>query len=176
MQGGPLLHVIAAKAVALKEARSDEFRRYQAQVLVNAKVMADGLNRRGFRIVSGGTQTHMFLVDLRAKKVTGKEAEEALGRARITVNKNAVPNDTERPAVTSGIRIGVPAITTRGFMESDAAHLADLVADVMESPNDMTVTNRVLRDVSALTSRFPVYGHGGRGKASERVPHADSVV
>jgi glycine hydroxymethyltransferase len=158
LQGGPLMHAIAAKAVAFAEALRPEFRDYQAQVLRNAQVMAETLARRGLRIVSGRTECHLFLVDLRAKRITGREAEEALGRAHITVNKNAVPHDPEKPSVTSGIRIGTPAITTRGMREAEAERLAHLVADVLERAGDAVVIERVRREVAALCVRFPVYG------------------
>ncbi|MEW6313554.1 MAG: serine hydroxymethyltransferase [Pseudomonadota bacterium] len=158
LQGGPLMHVIAAKAVALKEAMTREFRDYQEQVLDNARVMAKVLAERGVRIVSGRTESHLFLVDLRAKKLTGKDAEAALGRAHITVNKNAIPNDPEKPFVTSGIRIGSPAMTTRGFKELEAELLADLIADVLDAPNDDKVIARVAGEVKKLTAKFPVYG------------------
>jgi glycine hydroxymethyltransferase len=156
-QGGPLMHVIAAKAVCFKEAMSAEFKRYQQMVMENARAMAKALQRRGLRIVSGGTESHMFLLDLRAKKVTGKEAEAALGRAHITVNKNAIPNDPQTPFVTSGIRIGTPAVTTRGFAVAQVEQLADLVADVLDAPGDDRVLARVAADVTALCRRFPVY-------------------
>jgi glycine hydroxymethyltransferase len=158
IQGGPLMHVIAAKAAAFKEAMTPAFREYQKQVKVNAKVMADILTLRGLRIVSGGTQSHVFLLDLRAKAITGKAAEEVLGRAHLTVNKNAIPNDPEKPFVTSGIRIGTPAMTTRGFGESEARALANLMADVLEAPGDSTVVQRVAQQVTQLCRRFPVYG------------------
>jgi glycine hydroxymethyltransferase len=157
LQGGPLMHVIAAKAVALGEALQPEFRAYQAKVLENARVMAAALARRGLRIVSGGTDSHMFLVDLRAKNVTGKEAEDALGRAHITVNKNAIPNDPQKPMVTSGIRIGSPAMTTRGFGAGEAEQLASLVADALEGARDEVALQRVAREVKAMCARFPVY-------------------
>ena len=157
LQGGPLMHVIAAKAVALKEAASHEFRVYQEQVIENARVLATVLEGRGLRIVSGGTDSHMFLVDLRAKKITGRDAEAALGRAHITVNKNAIPNDPEKPMVTSGIRIGSPALTTRGFSEIECEQLAHLVADVLEAPGDVAKVGRVAGAVKALTAKFPVY-------------------
>jgi glycine hydroxymethyltransferase len=157
LQGGPLMHVIAAKAVALKEALTHEFRVYQQRVLENARVLATVLRERGVRIVSGGTDSHMFLVDLRPKKITGKDAEAALGRAHITVNKNAIPNDPEKPFVTSGIRIGSPAITTRGFTEIECEQLAHLMADVLESPHDERTIKRVSGQVAALTAKFPVY-------------------
>jgi glycine hydroxymethyltransferase len=158
IQGGPLMHAIAAKAVALAEAARPEFRDYQVQVMKNARVMAETLARRGLRIVSGRTECHMFLVDLRAKGITGKTAEEALGRAHITVNKNAVPHDPEKPTVTSGIRIGTPAMTTRGMREQEAERLAELIADVIEGPSDTLRVERVRREVAALCARFPVYG------------------
>jgi glycine hydroxymethyltransferase len=157
IQGGPLMHVIAAKAVALGEALRPEFRAYQAQVLKNAAVMARGLQQRGLRIVSGRTESHLFLLDLRAKNVTGKEAEDALGRAHITVNKNAIPNDPQKPAVTSGIRIGSPAMTTRGFGEAEAERMAQLIADVLEDPRGELTLQRVSREVKAMCAKFPVY-------------------
>ena len=160
LQGGPLVHVIAAKAVAFKEAMSPEFKRYQEQVVLNAQVMAHVLgNDRGLRIVSGRTESHLFLVDLRPKGVTGKDAEAALGRAHITVNKNAIPNDPEKPMVTSGIRIGTPAMTTRGFGELEAEQVAHLIADVLDAPSDETVLARVRERVAELCRRFPVYEH-----------------
>jgi len=158
LQGGPLMHVIAAKAVAFKEAMGADFRRYQEQVLANARVMAQVLKERGLRIVSGGTDSHVFLVDLRAKKITGKDAEAALGKAHITVNKNSIPNDPEKPMVTSGIRIGSPAMTTRGFGELEAEKLANLIADALEAPQDETKLGRVAGEVKAMCQRFPVYG------------------
>ncbi|MEA3192044.1 MAG: glycine hydroxymethyltransferase [Betaproteobacteria bacterium] len=157
LQGGPLMHVIAAKAVALGEALRPEFRTYQKAVLENAKTMAAMLTKRGLRIVSGGTDSHLFLVDLRPKKVTGKDAEAALGRAHITVNKNAIPNDPEKPMVTSGVRIGSPAMTTRGFRKPEAEQLANLIADVLDRPNDEASLARVAAEVKALCARFPVY-------------------
>jgi len=157
-QGGPLMHVIAAKAVAFKEAMSKDFRHYQEQVVANARVMAKVLHERGLRIVSGRTDSHMFLVDLRAKNLTGKDAEAALGRAHITVNKNAIPNDPQKPFVTSGIRIGTPAMTTRGFREIEAEYLANLIADVLDAPTDEAVIARVAAEAKALCARFPVYG------------------
>ncbi|MDR2195274.1 MAG: serine hydroxymethyltransferase [Gallionellaceae bacterium] len=158
LQGGPLMHVIAAKAVALKEAASAEFKASQIQVIHNAQVMARVLHERGVRIVSGRTDSHVFLVDLRAKNLTGKDAEAALSRAHITVNKNAIPNDPQKPFVTSGIRIGSPAMTTRGFKELEAEKLAHLIADVLDAPNDDAVIARVAGEVQALCARFPVYG------------------
>jgi len=157
LQGGPLMHVIAAKAVALGEALKHDFRVYQERVLENARVLARVLQDRGLRIVSGGTDSHMFLVDLRAKKITGKDAEAALSRAHITVNKNAIPNDPEKPFVTSGIRIGSPAITTRGFGELDSEALAHLIADVLDAPADEGVTRATKKSVAELTSKHPVY-------------------
>ena len=157
IQGGPLMHVIAAKAVAFKEAMTKEFRVYQEQVIDNARVMAKTLQARGLRIVSGGTDCHMFLLDLRAKKITGKEAETVLGRAHITVNKNAIPNDPEKPFVTSGIRIGSPAMTTRGFRELEAEHVAHLIADALDAPQDEAHIQQVAERVKALCKRFPVY-------------------
>ena len=158
LQGGPLMHVIAAKAVALKEAAGKEFKVYQTQVVDNARVLAKVLQERGLRIVSGRTDSHMFLVDLQAKHITGKEAEAALGRAHITVNKNAIPNDPQKPFVTSGIRIGSPAMTTRGFKELEAEKLALLIADVLDAPADDSVIARVTGEVKKLTTLFPVYG------------------
>jgi len=157
IQGGPLMHVIAAKAVALGEALRPEFRQYQAGVLENARVMAAALTGRGLRVVSGGTDSHLFLLDLRAKNVTGKDAEDALGRAHMTVNKNAIPNDPQKPTVTSGIRIGSPAMTTRGFGAGEADRIANLIADVLEDPNGELTQQRVAREVKALCAKFPVY-------------------
>jgi glycine hydroxymethyltransferase len=158
IQGGPLMHVIAAKAVAFKEALRPEFKVYQQRVKANARAMAVALTQRGLRIVSGGTQSHLFLVDLRAKKITGKDAEAALGRAHITVNKNAIPNDPEKPFVTSGIRVGSPAMTTRGFGVDEATQVAHLMADVLEAPQDEPVIARVALEVQRLCARLPVYG------------------
>ena len=157
LQGGPLMHVIAAKAVAFGEALHRDFRHYQERVLENARVLSLVMQDRGLRIVSGGTDSHLFLVDLRAKKITGKDAEAALGRAGITVNKNAIPNDPEKPFVTSGIRIGSPAITTRGFTEIESEELAHLIADVLDAPDDGPTLAKVRSGVAALTRRFPVY-------------------
>ncbi|MEQ1881321.1 MAG: serine hydroxymethyltransferase [Burkholderiales bacterium] len=157
IQGGPLMHVIAAKAVALKEAMTPEFRQYQVQVLANAKTMAATLIERGLRIVSGGTDSHMFLVDLRPKKITGKDAEIALGRAHITVNKNAIPNDPEKPFVTSGVRLGSPAMTTRGFGEPEVQRLSHLIADTLEAPNDEANIGKVRNAVTEMCRKFPVY-------------------
>ena len=157
LQGGPLMHVIAGKAVAFKEAQSPEFKAYQEQVVKNAKVVADTLTERGLRIVSGRTESHVMLVDLRAKGITGKAAEAALGAAHITINKNAIPNDPEKPFVTSGIRVGTPAMTTRGFKEEEARITANLVADVLDNPSDEATLARVREEVAKLTARFPVY-------------------
>jgi glycine hydroxymethyltransferase len=157
LQGGPLMHVIAAKAVAFGEALRPEFRGYQQQVLDNARAMVRVLTERGVRIVSGRTDCHMFLVDLRKKNITGKDAEAALGRAHITVNKNAIPNDPEKPMVTSGIRIGTPAMTTRGFRVAEAETLAHLIADVLDKPADDANLKRVAGEVGALCESFPVY-------------------
>ena len=158
LQGGPLMHVIAAKAVAFKEALQPEFKAYQEQVAKNAKVVAETLTARGLRIVSGGTQSHVMLVDLRAKGITGKEAEAVLGSAHMTINKNAIPNDPEKPMVTSGVRIGTPAMTTRGFGETEARATANLVADVLDNPGVEANLNTVRAKVAELTKRFPVYG------------------
>ena len=158
LQGGPLMHVIAGKAVAFGEALGRDFRRYQEQVLENARVLAKVMQERGLRIVSGGTDCHMFLVDLRAKKITGKDAETALANAQITVNKNAIPNDPEKAFVTSGIRIGSPAITTRGYTEIESEELGHLVADVLDAPDDKATIDRVSANVAALNRKFPVYG------------------
>ncbi|SFU27606.1 serine hydroxymethyltransferase [Nitrosomonas eutropha] len=158
-QGGPLMHVIAAKAVAFKEASSTAFKDYQKQVIENARVMARVLQQRGLRIVSGHTDCHMFLVDLRAKNLTGREAETTLETAHITVNKNAIPNDPQKPFVTSGVRIGTPAITTRGFKELESEQLANLVADVLEAPTNEAVLDQVARQAQALCAKFPVYGN-----------------
>ncbi len=158
LQGGPLEHVIAGKATAFKEAATKEFKHYQEQVVANALVMCKVLSERGLRIVSGRTESHVFLVDLQAKNLTGKDAEAALGRAHITVNKNAIPNDPQKPFVTSGIRIGTPAMTTRGFKELEAEKLAHLVADVLDAPNDEAVAEKVKAEVARLNAAFPVYG------------------
>jgi glycine hydroxymethyltransferase len=158
LQGGPLMHVIAAKAVAFGEALKPDFRQYQERVLANAAALADALTQRGLRIVSGRTESHVMLVDLRAKRITGKEAERILGTAHITCNKNAIPNDPEKAMVTSGIRLGSPAMTTRGFGVEEARVVGHLIADVLDAPTDEAVLARVRKDVSALTGRFPVYG------------------
>ena len=157
-QGGPLMHVIAAKAVALLEALQPEFAQYQQQVLVNARAMCAQLAARGYRIVSGGTDNHLFLVDLSDKAITGKEADAALGRANITVNKNAVPNDPRPPMVTSGLRIGTPAATTRGFRQAEVETVAGWIADVLDANGSDAVVERVRGEVLALCRRFPVYG------------------
>ena len=158
LQGGPLMHVIAAKAVAFKEALQPEFKQYAKQVKFNAAAMAEELVKRGLRIVSGRTESHVFLVDLQPMKITGKAAEAALGKAHITVNKNAIPNDPEKPFVTSGIRIGSAAMTTRGFNEADARVLANLVADVLANPEDEANLAKVREQVTALCDKYPVYG------------------
>ena len=158
LQGGPLMHVIAAKAVAFKEALQPGFKEYQQQVIKNAQTVAQTLTERGLRIVSGGTQSHVMLVDLRSKNITGKAAEAALGNAHMTINKNAIPNDPEKPMVTSGVRIGTPAMTTRGFKDEEARATAHLIADVLENPHDEAHITAVRAKVHALTSRFPVYG------------------
>ena len=158
IQGGPLMHVIAAKAVAFKEALHPSFKIYQAQVLKNADIMAKTLIKRGLRIVSGRTESHVMLVDLRSKQITGKEAEAVLGQAHITCNKNAIPHDPEKPFVTSGVRLGSPAMTTRGFKEAETEVTANLIADVLDHPRDESRIAAVREKVSALTKRFPVYG------------------
>jgi glycine hydroxymethyltransferase len=158
LQGGPLMHVIAAKAVAFKEAAAPEFRDYQQQVVFNARAMARVLSERGLRIVSGGTESHVFLVDLRAKNITGKAAEALLGKAHITVNKNAIPKDPEKPFVTSGIRLGSPAMTTRGFARAEAEQVAHMIADVLDAPDDEAVLARVRDQAAELCAKFPVYG------------------
>ncbi len=157
IQGGPLMHVIAAKAVAFLQAMQPEFVDYQRQVILNACALAETLAKRGLRIVSGRTESHVFLVDLRSKGIAGKAAEALLGMAHITVNKNAIPNDPEKPFVTSGIRLGTPAITTRGFKEAECEIIGNLIADVLESPNDAPVIEKVKAAVKELTSKFPVY-------------------
>ncbi len=158
LQGGPLMHVIAAKATAFKEALEPSFKDYQKQVIANAKALAAALTERGLRIVSGGTEAHVMLVDLRAKKMTGKEAERILGEAHITVNKNGIPNDPEKPMVTSGIRLGSPAMTTRGFKEAEAKQVGYMIADLLDNPNDPANIAKVKAQVGELTKRFPVYG------------------
>jgi glycine hydroxymethyltransferase len=158
LQGGPLMHVIAGKAAAFKEALEPGFKDYQKQVVANARALAETLIERGLRIVSGGTDSHVMLVDLRAKKMTGKEAERVLGEAHITCNKNGIPNDPEKPMVTSGIRLGSPAMTTRGFKEAEARQVGHFIADVLDNPNDPENIAKVRAQVSELTKRFPVYG------------------
>jgi glycine hydroxymethyltransferase len=157
IQGGPLMHVIAAKAVAFKEALAPEFKAYQRQVVANAKVLAGTLIERGLRIVSGGTESHVMLVDLRPKNLTGKEAEAILGAAHMTCNKNGIPNDPQKPMVTSGIRLGTPALTTRGFKEDETRRTAHLIADVLDRPRDEANLAAVRAKVAALTRDFPVY-------------------
>ena len=157
IQGGPLMHVIAAKAVAFKEALAPEFKTYQQQVVANAAAMAETLVQRGLRIVSGRTESHVMLVDLRAKGITGKQAEGVLGQAHITCNKNAIPNDPQKPMVTSGIRLGSPAMTTRGFGQEQARQTAHLIADVLDKPNDAAHIDAVRAKVAVLTRDFPVY-------------------
>ncbi len=163
IQGGPLMHVIAAKAVAFHEAAQPAFKIYQKQVIANAAKMAQTLTQRGLRIVSGRTESHMFLVDLQSKKLTGKDAEAALGRAHITVNKNAIPNDPQKPFVTSGVRIGSPAMTTRGFALAEAEQVANLIADVLDAPADEASIAKVRREAAALCQRFPVYEAASTG-------------
>ncbi|MFO1350939.1 MAG: serine hydroxymethyltransferase [Gammaproteobacteria bacterium] len=163
IQGGPLMHIIAAKAVSFKEALQPEFKTYQEQVVKNARAMAATVIGRGYEVVSGGTDNHLFLMDLIAKNITGKDADAALGRAHITVNKNAVPNDPQSPFVTSGLRIGTPAITTRGFKEAEARQVAHWICDVLDHLQDDAVIERVKRQVQALCARFPVYAVAARG-------------
>ena len=158
IQGGPLMHVIAAKAVAFKEALEPEFKTYQQQVVKNAQAMANTIIARGYKIVSGGTENHLMLVDMIGKSITGKAAEEALGRAHITVNKNAVPNDPQKPFVTSGLRLGTPAITTRGYLESDCVSLAHWICDVLDNPTDEAVIAGVRDNVTLQCRQYPVYG------------------
>src|SRR5690348_2424807 len=158
IQGGPLMHVIAAKAVAFKEALEPAFKAYQTQVVKNAKAMAKVFIERGYKIVSGGTENHLMLVDMIGKDVTGKAAEEALGSAHITVNKNAVPNDPRKPFVTSGLRVGTPAVTTRGYGEADCIELANWICDVLDAPDDQAVIAKVRDAVTAQCKKFPVYG------------------
>ena len=157
IQGGPLMHVIAGKAVAFKEALMPEFVEYQKQVVKNADALAKALIARGLRIVSGGTESHVMLVDLRAKGLTGKEAEALLGAAHMTCNKNGIPNDPQKPFVTSGIRLGSPAFTTRGFNEEDSTKVGNLIADILDNPNDAAVVERVKAEVKKLTDKYPVY-------------------
>jgi glycine hydroxymethyltransferase len=157
LQGGPLMHVIAAKAVAFKEALAPEFKAYQQQVVINARILAETLIARGLRIVSGRTESHLMLVDLRPKNLTGKEAEIVLGQAHITCNKNGIPNDPQKPMVTSGIRLGTPAMTTRGFREDEAELVGNLIADVLDKPADASNIATVRDKVAMLTAKFPVY-------------------
>jgi glycine hydroxymethyltransferase len=158
IQGGPLMHVIAGKAVAFKEALSPAFQAYQQQVVKNAAAMAETLGARGLRIVSGRTESHVMLVDLRAKDLTGKDAEAMLGKAHITVNKNGIPHDPQKPMVTSGIRLGSPAMTTRGFQEAESRTTANLIADILDAKGSDAVLATVREKVAALTRQFPVYG------------------
>jgi glycine hydroxymethyltransferase len=157
LQGGPLEHVIAAKAVAFGEALQPEFKVYQEQVKKNAVILAETLIKRGLRIVSGRTESHVMLVDLRAKGITGKVAEELLGKANITINKNTIPNDPEKPMITSGIRLGTPAVTSRGFGASECEQLGNLIADLLDAPTDAAVLERVKQQALELCARFPVY-------------------
>jgi glycine hydroxymethyltransferase len=170
IQGGPLMHVIAAKAMAFQEALQPSFKGYQQQVLANARIMAETLVKRGVRVVSGRTESHMFLVDLRAKAITGKDAEAALGQAHITVNKNAIPNDPEKPFVTSGIRVGSPAMTTRGFRDAEAAQVANFIADALEGAREPAKLSRIATQVKALCARFPVYGPAMRASYGMKSP------
>jgi glycine hydroxymethyltransferase len=158
IQGGPLMHVIAAKAVAFKEALEPEFTAYQQQVVKNAQAMAETMISRGYKIVSGGTQNHLMLVDMIGHDVSGKDAEAALGKAHITVNKNAVPNDPRSPFVTSGLRLGTPAVTTRGYLEADCVALANWICDVLDNPADDNVIATVRANVTKQCAQFPVYG------------------
>jgi len=157
IQGGPLMHVIAAKAVAFLEALKPSFKEYQQQVVKNAQAMAQQFIQRGYRVISGRTESHVFLVDLRGQKLTGKEADRLLGEAHITVNKNSIPNDPESPFVTSGIRIGTPAITTRGLKEKDAIEVVNFIADVLDNPGNEEVSLKVKTQVSEMMKKFPVY-------------------
>ena len=175
LQGGPLMHVIAAKAIAFQEALQPAFKEYQKQVAANARVMAETLIERGLRIVSGRTESHLFLVDLRPKKATGKDAEALLGKAHITVNKNAIPNDPEKPFVTSGVRIGSPAMTTRGFRETEARQVAGLIADALDAANDAAALSRVGQAVNDLCARFPVYGPAMRASFGMTCNHGDGL-
>jgi len=157
IQGGPLMHMIAAKAVAFLEALKPSFKEYQQQVVKNAQAMAQQFIQRGYRVISGRTESHVFLVDLRGQKLTGKEADRLLGEAHITVNKNSIPNDPESPFVTSGIRIGTPAITTRGLKEKDAIEVVNFIADVLDNPGNEEVSLKVKTQVSEMMKKFPVY-------------------
>ena len=158
LQGGPLMHVIAGKAIAFGEALKPEFKTYQAQVIKNAQVLVNSLQSRGYRIISGRTESHVFLVDLRPQNLTGKAADILLGQAHITINKNSIPDDPESTFVTSGIRLGTPAITTRGFKEKESALVGEYIADVLDSPEDKTIVEKVRKKVNDLTKKFPVYG------------------
>ena len=158
LQGGPLMHVIAGKAIAFGEALKPEFKTYQAQVIKNAQVLVNSLQSRGYRIISGRTESHVFLVDLRPQNLTGKAADILLGQAHITINKNSIPDDPESPFVTSGIRLGTPAITTRGFKEKESALVGEYIADVLDNPEDKTIVDKVRKKVNELTKKFPVYG------------------
>jgi glycine hydroxymethyltransferase len=158
IQGGPLMHVIAGKAIAFGEALKPEFKLYQAQIINNAKAMVSTLQSRGYRIISGRTESHVFLVDLRPQNLTGKAADILLGQAHITINKNSIPDDPESPFVTSGIRLGTPAITTRGFKEKEAALVSEYIADVLDNSNDKTIIDKIRKKVNDLTKKFPVYG------------------
>ncbi len=157
LQGGPLEHVIAAKAVAFKEALKPEFKVYQQQIKNNAKILAQSLINRGLRIVSGRTESHLMLVDLRPKSITGNIAEDILGKANITINKNSIPNDPEKPTITSGIRLGTPAVTTRGFKEAECELLGNMIADILENPHNVTVINKIKQQALELCAKFPVY-------------------
>ena len=158
-QGGPLMHIIAAKAVAFKEALAPEFKGYQKQIVKNAQAMADELKNQGFRLVSGGTDNHLMLVDLTSTNVTGKEAQEALDRACITVNKNGIPFDTKGPQITSGIRIGTPAVTTRGMKENEMREIASCIADVIKNINNETKIKTVSEKIKSICAKFPLYQH-----------------
>ena len=158
LQGGPLMHVIAGKAIAFGEALKPEFKTYQAQVIKNAQVLVNSLQSRGYRIISGRTESHVFLVDLRPQNLTGKAADILLGQAHITINKNSIPDDPESPFVTSGIRLGTPAITTRGFKEKESALVGEYIADVLDNPEDQNIVEQVRKKVNDLTKKFPVYG------------------
>ena len=159
LQGGPLMHVIAGKAIAFGEALKPEFKLYQAQVIKNAQAMVNSLQSRGYKIISGRTESHVFLVDLRPQNLTGKAADILLGEAHITINKNSIPDDPESPFVTSGIRLGTPAITTRGFKEKEAVLVGEYIADVLDNPEDKTIIESVRKKVAVLTKKFPVYGN-----------------
>jgi glycine hydroxymethyltransferase len=160
VQGGPLMHVIAGKAVALREALTPAWKVYQGQIVANARALAEALLARGFRLVTGGTDTHLLLVDLTSRNVTGKDAQEALDRAWITVNKNTIPFESRSPMVTSGIRLGTPAVTTRGMREGEMAAIAGLIDRVLAQPGSSSVEAAVRDEVQALTSRFPLYSEG----------------